>query len=83
MPNEPELSQRIAKSTQKPTVLLPRSCCFWDLLVLLNSIDNPRIATLRGTDVLRLFAIGLGFGIGAGFLVGGSMLSRLIQDKSL
>jgi hypothetical protein len=45
----------------------------------MNSIDNPRVAMLRGPDVLRLFAIGWSFGIGATLLCAGFMLSQLIQ----
>lgn len=32
---------------------------------LLNSLDNPRLAGLRGPDILRLIAIG--FCVGAAF----------------
>ena len=55
---------------------------FVGTMVLLNVIDNPRLATLRGTDLIRLFTVGLGFGVGVGFLSARSMLSRILQDKS-
>jgi hypothetical protein len=39
------------------------------LLPLLNTIGNPRIQALRGTDVLGLIASGLCFGLGLGLLL--------------
>jgi hypothetical protein len=38
---------------------------------LINAMDNPRIATLRGPDVLGLFAIGFCFGGGLALLLVG------------
>ena len=35
---------------------------------LINSLGNPRLAGLHGPDVLRLFAVGWCFGIGATLL---------------
>ena len=38
---------------------------------LVNSLDNPRLAGLRGPDILRLIAIGLCVGLALGvFFVG-------------
>lgn len=83
MPNEPEFSQRIAR-VRKKILSTGLFVLFLGLFPLLNSFNNPRVATLRGPDVLRLFAIGWCFGIGATLLFGGFMLSRLVQQfKSL
>jgi hypothetical protein len=41
------------------------------LFALLNSLSNPRLAGLHGSDVVRLLASGLCFGVGFGVLVGG------------
>ena len=83
MPNDPELSERIAR-VRKRLLLTGLIVLVLGLGPLLNSIDNPRVATLRGSDALRLFAIGWCFGIGATLLCGGFMLSRLVQRfKSL
>lgn len=41
------------------------------MLPLLNSLSNPRLAGLHGSDVVRLVASGLCFGVGFGVLVGG------------
>lgn len=38
------------------------------MMPLLNSLDNPRVATLHGADVVRLIAVGWCFGIGATLL---------------
>ena len=81
MPNEPELSERIAR-VRKRMLSTGLFVLVLGLAPLLNSIDNPRIATLRGPDVLRLFAIGWCFGIGAALLFGGFILSRIVQVKS-
>ena len=40
------------------------------ILLILNCLDNPRLAGLRGSDVLRLMAIGLGVGVALGFFAG-------------
>ena len=37
---------------------------------LINATDNPRVATLRGPDVMRLLASGLCFGFGLALLIG-------------
>ena len=38
---------------------------------LFNSLNNPRVQGLHGSDVVRLIAVGLCFGVGFGLLVGG------------
>jgi hypothetical protein len=37
---------------------------------LLNSLDNPRLATAHGADRLQLIAVGVCFGVGALLLAG-------------
>lgn len=41
------------------------------LLALLNSLSNPRIEGLHGSDIVQLMASGLCFGVGFGVLFGG------------
>lgn len=81
MPNEPELSERIAR-VRKRLLFTGLVVLVLGLGPLLNSIDNPHLVGLRGSDVLRIFAVGWCFGIGATLLCGGSMISRILQDKS-
>ena len=81
MPNEPELSERISR-VRKDLLSGAAVVLFVATMVLLNVIDNPRLAGLRGTDLIRLFAVGLGFGIGVGFLCARSIFLRIVQDKS-
>jgi hypothetical protein len=38
--------------------------------VLLNSLDRPGVEALRGSDVIRLVASGMGLGIGLAGLMG-------------
>ena len=38
---------------------------------LLNSIDNPRLAGLRGPDIMRLFAVGFCVGVAFGMFMAG------------
>jgi hypothetical protein len=40
------------------------------VLPLLNSLSNPRFAAAHGSDLLKLIAVGLCFGIGAFLLAG-------------
>ena len=82
MQNEPELSQRRIARARKSLLSTGLVVVFLGLPPLLNSFDNPRVATLRGPDVLRLIAVGWCFGIGATLLAGGFMISRMLQDKS-
>jgi hypothetical protein len=49
---------------------------FFGLLPLLNSIGNPRIQSLHGSDVSGLIAAGLCVGFGLGLL-----LSKLMFRK--
>jgi hypothetical protein len=41
------------------------------LFPLLNSLSNPHLTGLHGSDFLQLIASGLCFGTGIGFLLGG------------
>jgi hypothetical protein len=38
---------------------------------LFNSLNNPRVHALHGSDIVRLMAAGLCFGMGFGVLLGG------------
>ena len=66
------------------TIQVPRGMIFGMLvgpllpgfMLVLNSIDNPRLHGLRGPDVLRLMTIGFG----AGVFFSGLML--LINSKA-
>ena len=40
------------------------------VLPLLNSLSNPRLAAAHGSDLLKLIAVGVCFGIGALMLAG-------------
>jgi len=43
---------------------------------LLNSLDNPRLAGLRGPDILRLIAIGFCVGVAFGMFMAGFVGGR-------
>jgi hypothetical protein len=81
MPNEPELSDWVARM-RKNLLSGAALMLFVATMVLLNAFDNPRIASIRGIDLLRLFTIGFGFGIGAGFLFARALISQTTQNKS-
>lgn len=40
------------------------------ITLILNCIDNPRLAGLRGPDLLRLIAVGMCIGVPIGFFAG-------------
>ena len=40
------------------------------VMPLLNSLSNPRLAAAHGSDLLKLIAVGVCFGIGAFLLAG-------------
>ena len=42
----------------------------FSVMPLLNSLSNPRLAGAHGSDLLKLIAVGLCFGIGACLLAG-------------
>ena len=42
---------------------------------LLNSLGNPRLGALHGSDIVRLMASGFCFGVAFGVLVGGRKFS--------
>ena len=39
--------------------------------VLINSLSNPRLNAIHGSDRIKLIAVGLCFGVGFGVIVGG------------
>jgi len=45
-------------------------------LVVLNSLDNPRLNSIHGSDRLQLIAAGLLIGAGFGVLLGGGKSRR-------
>lgn len=40
------------------------------ILLILTCLDNPRLAGLRGPDVLRLIAVGMCIGVALGLFAG-------------
>lgn len=42
----------------------------------INSMDNPRVAMLHGSDVVRLLAAGSLFGFGLALLISGLIIFR-------
>jgi hypothetical protein len=40
------------------------------VMALLNSLSNPRLAAAHGSDLLKLIAVGVCFGVGALLLAG-------------
>ena len=79
MPNDAELTlgQKAARRRKKMTVsgLIAFMC---GVPPLINSIDNPRLATLHGPDLLRIFAVGWCFGIGLTLLI----IPRILRRES-
>lgn len=55
----------------KRRVILSLFLLMLGLFPLLNSLSNPRLGGLHGSDFLRLIASGFCFGVGFGVLVGG------------
>ena len=45
-------------------------------LLVLNCIDNPRIAALHGPDIIRLIAIGLSLGVAFGIQCGARVFGK-------
>lgn len=43
---------------------------------LMNSLDNPRLAGLRGPDILRLFAVGFCVGVAFAMFMAGFVGGR-------
>jgi hypothetical protein len=52
------------------------------ILPLLNSLDQPRVAALHGSEVLRLVAAGMLFGVGFAGLMGRVDLPNSRKDQS-
>ncbi len=55
----------------KRRVTLSVSLLMFGLPPLLNSLSNPRLGGLHGSDFMQLIASGLFFGVGFGVLFGG------------
>jgi hypothetical protein len=60
-----------------------KASIFFGLFVLMcsfppfiNSMDNPRVATLHGLDVVRLLVAGSLFGFGLAMLISGLIIFR-------
>ncbi len=60
-----------AKRTRKRRVILFLLMLMFGLVPLLNSLGNPRLEGLHGSDFVQLIASGLCFGFGFGVLFGG------------
>ena len=43
----------------------------WGSFPLINSLINPRLQSIHGSDRVQLIAVGLCFGVGFGVLMGG------------
>jgi len=56
--------------TKKWTVLRPLAVLAMGIPPLVNSLGNPRLAGLRGPDVLRLMAIGFCVGVSFALFLG-------------
>ena len=58
-------------------VVLPFLFLTWlGLMVLLNALGNPRLATVRGPDMLQLVAVGFCFGTAFGLAIVAFTISR-------
>ena len=55
----------------KRRVILSLFLLMFGLFPLLNSLSNPRLGGLHGSDFMQLIASGLCFGFGFGVLFGG------------
>jgi len=55
----------------KRRVILSVSLLVFGLFPLMNSLSNPRLGGLHGSDFMQLIASGLCFGFGLGVLFGG------------
>ena len=60
-----------AKGRKKRTVFAALAVLAMGVPPLVNSLDNPRLAGLRGPDILQLAAIGLCVGLALGVFLGG------------
>jgi hypothetical protein len=52
------------------------------ILALANVLSNPRVATLHGSDVVQLIAVGLCFGVALTTLITFVRASRSSTDRS-
>lgn len=70
MPNEVELTlDQKAARRRKARIFIGLFVLILGVPPLINSIDNPRLASLHGVDFVRLLASGWCFGIGFALLM--------------
>lgn len=48
--------------------------------LILTAMDNPRLAGLHGTDIIRLATIGLAFGVAFGIQAGARVFARKVSQ---
>jgi hypothetical protein len=65
-----------ASTRKKRTVFTALALLATGFPPFVNSLDNPRLAGLRGPDILQLTAIGLCVGLALGVLLGGLLGGR-------
>jgi hypothetical protein len=72
MPNDPELTrgQNAARRRRNIVGFVGLFVLMSGVPPLINAMENPRLATLHGPDVMGLFASGLCFGFGIASLLG-------------
>jgi uncharacterized membrane protein len=59
-----------AMNKRRPNWITGVFVILFGVLLLLKSLSNPRLAAAHGSDLLKLIAVGMCFGIG-GFLLAG------------
>jgi hypothetical protein len=82
--NDPNVTTDDSKSTQgQQRATRKRKSRFFGVFVMvcavppfINSIDNPRVATLHGADVFRLLVAGSLFGFGLALLISEFIIFR-------
>jgi hypothetical protein len=65
-----------AKGRKKRTVFTALAFLAMGFPPFVNSFDNPRLAGLRGPDILQLTAIGLCVGLSLGLILAGFLGGR-------
>jgi hypothetical protein len=59
----------------KKSVLVSLFAFLFGIAPLLNRLSNPRLEGLHGSNFVQLIACGLLFGLGLGFMLGGTWFS--------